>query len=149
MAKAINIHGTAIAIGTRGLLFVGPSGAGKSSLALNCLESARRDGQFAALIADDQVFLNNANGQVVATRPPSTAGLIEIRHSGIATIDSIEAAIIHLVILVVDRQNAERLPPDDEAYDLPIGLSLPLLRISHDTPSPLTAIIGLRPDLIL
>lgn len=149
MAKAINIHGTAIAIGTCGLLFVGPSGAGKSSLALTCLESARRDGQFAALIADDQVFLENANGEVVATRPPATSGLIEIRHSGIATIDSVEAAIIRLVILVVDRHNAERLPPDDEIYDLPIDLSLPLLRIVRDTPVPLATIIRLRPDLML
>lgn len=148
VTKATNLHGTAIVIGTSGILFVGPSGAGKSSLARDCLHAAEQAGRYCALIADDQVFIEAANGQVIAKRPSATAGLIEIRHTGIARIDSIEAAVLHLAILVVERQNADRLPPDEETYALPEGLHLPLLRIARDTTSPLKIIDDMMPKLI-
>lgn len=148
MSLKTNLHATAIVIGTRGVLFLGSSGSGKSSLALRCLEAARLAGQFSALIADDQVFIENGNGKVIARRPAATAGMIEVRHSGIARIDSIEAAILHLAVLVVDHDAADRLPPDGETYTLPFGLQLPLLRMVSDVSAPLSAIAGLGHDLI-
>lgn len=148
VSKATNLHGTAIVIGTSGLLFIGPSGSGKSSLALNCLQTAQQAGQYCALIADDQVFIEDAHGQVVARRPSTTAGLIEIRHTGIAHIGSIEAAVLHLAIMIVEPQRANRLPPDEETYALPIGLHLPLLRIAYNTTFPLKIIASMKPDMI-
>lgn len=148
VTKAINVHGTAIVVGTCGLVFIGPSGAGKSSLALNCLCAAQQAGQYCALIADDQFFVEEANGQVIAKRPVPTAGLIEIRHTGIAKITSIEAAVLHLAILVVDRKKADRLPAGQETYPLPNGLHLPLLHIAANTTSPLKIISSMKPDLI-
>ncbi|MEB2845265.1 HPr kinase/phosphorylase [Rhizobiales bacterium RZME27] len=147
VTKSTNLHGTAIVIGTSGFLFVAPSGVGKSSLALDCLQAAQQAGQYCALIADDQVFIDVANGQVIARRPSATAGLIEIRHTGIARTDSIEAAVLHLVIQVVERQKADRLPPDEETYALPTGHHLPLLRIARDTTSPLKIIDYMKPYL--
>ncbi len=80
---ARNVHGTAIVVGKRGLIFLGPPGAGKSELAFACLAHARSHGSFAALIADDQVFISTENGQTIATRPASIEGLLELRGSGI------------------------------------------------------------------
>lgn len=148
MTNPINIHGTAIVIGTSGLLFIGPSGAGKSSLALNCLQAARHAGQFCALIADDQVFVENTSGLTIARRPSTIIDLIEIRYSGIAQIHSIQAAVLYLAIMAVEPQSACRLPPQEEIYALPTGLHLPLLRMARDTVFPLAIIAAMRPDLI-
>ena len=49
-SATVNVHGTAIVIGTAGLLFIGPSGTGKSAVALHCIEAARARGLFAALV---------------------------------------------------------------------------------------------------
>lgn len=47
-APFVNVHGTAIVLGTTGLLITGPSGSGKSALALSCLSEVRHRGRFAA-----------------------------------------------------------------------------------------------------
>ncbi len=73
-----NLHATGIVLGTVGLLIAGPSGAGKTTLALAMIETWRRHGRFARLIADDQVFLSAANGRLLASAPPSIAGTAEI-----------------------------------------------------------------------
>ena len=64
MTAAPNVHGTAIVIGTTGLLFLGPSGTGKSAVALHCIGQARAQGVFAALVSDDQVLLGDAGGRL-------------------------------------------------------------------------------------
>lgn len=148
MSMQINLHATAIVIGTRGILFVGPSGAGKSLLALACIEAAHHAGQFSALIADDQIFIENAGGYPVANRPPSTANLIEIRHSGIGRLASIDAAILHVAVMVVDRSEAERLPPEEETFRLAIGLDLPLLRMPAETLAPLSVLAAMLPETV-
>jgi serine kinase of HPr protein (carbohydrate metabolism regulator) len=143
----INIHGTAVVLGTRGFLFCGPSGSGKSTMAFACLDRARRAGAFAALVADDQVFISAETNAVIAARPPSIAGLIEIRGSGIARIASIGKAVLHLAIGVVEEDKAERLPPDDERLDLGPAGSLPLIRLLRSTSDPLAVIAAIRPEL--
>ncbi|SIR29106.1 Hpr(Ser) kinase/phosphatase [Rhizobium sp. RU35A] len=144
--QATNVHGTAIVVGTRGLLFVGPSGSGKSTLAFTCLQEARRAGAFAALIADDQVFIRRTGDRLIAERPASIAGLIEIFGSGIGRVDSIAKASLDLVIRVVPNDTAERLPPDNEMLALDEAASLPLLRLLRSTTQPLALIAALRPD---
>ncbi|MGE7370487.1 HPr kinase/phosphorylase [Neorhizobium sp. NPDC001467] len=136
-----NLHATAIVIGTGGVLFLGPSGAGKSSLAFSCMAAAGQAQVFTALIADDQVFVEDISGHVVAKRPSSIAGLIEIRHSGIARVDSIDAAVIHLAVLIVDRAHADRLPTAEAVWRLPIGLDLPLLHMAADAPAPFSILM--------
>ena len=37
----LNIHATAVVLGTRGILFTGPSGSGKSMLAFACIAANR------------------------------------------------------------------------------------------------------------
>lgn len=141
-----NIHATAIVAGTTGLLFTGPSGSGKSSLAFTCLAAARRAGLYAALIADDQVFLEVAGGHVLARRPDPIAGLIELRATGIALLESLPLAVMHVAISVVDRRTAERLPPENERFFVTETLSLPVLRLDPATADPLAVLAAFRPE---
>lgn len=141
-----NIHGTAIVVGTCGLLFVGASGAGKSTLAFNCLTAARARGLFAALISDDQVFVRLESDHVIAEAPPAIAGLLELRGSGIVKLESIAEARLHLAIQVIDIATATRLPSPDETYDCSGFAALPMIRLRSIGLDPLAAIGALRPE---
>lgn len=138
-----NVHATAIVVGTTGLLFIGPSGAGKSSLAFACLADARRRQQFAALVSDDRVVVSWHGGRLIASSPESIRGLLELRHSGIVTIPHIGAAVLDYAILPVAREDAERLPPDDEIVEVVPHCSLPGIRVARDIGEPLAAIAAL------
>lgn len=146
-AGAGNIHATAIVVGTTGMLFIGPSGCGKSALALACLGSARRAGHFSALVADDQVFITLHNGKVVANRPDTIAGLIEVRACGIACMESLAAAVMHCVVRTVDIATAERLPAQDQRYQVVEGVFLPLATLPADAPDPLAILAATVPSL--
>lgn len=147
MAERINVHGTAVVVGTAGLLFVGPSGIGKSTLALQCLATARRAGWAASLVADDQVFISQRDGKLLASRPSSIAGLLEIRGSGIATVPSVAEAVLDLAVLVVEPLTAERLPPTGETWHFGDIGSLPQIRLLNNHPEPLAAIAALCPGV--
>ncbi|WP_075291917.1 serine kinase [Pararhizobium arenae] len=127
--NAVNVHATAIVLGSRGLLFVGPSGCGKSSTALSCLLTAADKGRFSALVADDQVFVSSINGRLVARRPASIANIAELRGGGIVTLPSLCSAVIDCAVLPVRSPDTERLPPLNETYLLPDGATLPLVRL--------------------
>lgn len=126
---SVNIHATAIVVGTRGIAFVGPSGAGKSLMALDFLAGAREAGLFAVLIGDDRIDISARAGVLVARGPESIRGLIEVRGSGIHRVATIEAAILHLAIQPVQQASSPRLPSEGERFELADGLSLPLLRL--------------------
>lgn len=143
----VNIHATAIVVGTRGILFTGPSGSGKSMLAFSCIAAARRQGAFAALVADDQVLISRHGNHLLAERPETIAGLIELRGSGIAKVESLPAAALDLAVEVVSLPESDRLPPENEAFST-CGLGeLPLIRIWQGAPEPLAILSALAPDL--
>lgn len=145
MRNTINIHGTAIVVGQIGLLFLGPSGVGKSSLAFACLASARQLGLFCALVADDRVLLSERDGAVVGECPPSIAGLIEIRGTGILRIPSVSSNKIDFAVLPGDPATAERLPPEDEQIAVAEITRLPVIRMSTTTINPLAIIMAKHP----
>lgn len=148
-AERTNFHGTAIVIGQTGLLFVGPSGSGKSELAFSFLTEAERCGLQAALVADDQIFISRQANAVVASRPASIAGLIELRGSGIITFKSVEWATMHYAITSVPSADTPRLPPENELLDLPCGGRLPLLRIPRDSIMPYGKFAALAQNLFM
>lgn len=144
--KASNFHATAIVTGTTGILFIGPSGSGKSSMAMAFLACAARNGLFSALVADDQVFLTQHGGRVIASRPASIASMIEIPGSGIGHYRSIGQAVMHCAIAPFragDSSGSGRLPPENETVALPCGMQLPLLRMALETADPLAVFMAL------
>ena len=143
----VNVHATAIAIGQTGLLFVGRSGSGKSITAFNCMVAARRSGLSAALVADDQVLLSHSGADLIGSCPEAIAGLIEIRGSGIARVPHVASAPLHLAVLLVESDPAQRLPSPQETYDVPGVGSLPMLRLLQGTQEPLATISTFYPDI--
>ena len=141
--RPANIHGTAIVVGNTGLLFLGPSGAGKSSLAFHCLSEARMHGQFAALVADDQVFISVFGAHVVAYRPETIRDRIELRYGGIACVDSIPRARLDYAVVPVDPATADRLPEHRRPVSLFDEISLPGIHLPLDQRLPFSFINAL------
>lgn len=140
-----NVHGTAIVVGERGLIFLGPSGIGKSMMAFTCLAIARRAKAFSALISDDQVFLDQKDGRIVATCPPSITGQMELRGSGIVKMDHVASAPLDLAVQLVSVAATERLPPENEYWQIGDFGRLPLVRIADRAADPLAIIGALMP----
>ncbi|MBV9969782.1 MAG: hypothetical protein JO228_07355, partial [Xanthobacteraceae bacterium] len=93
------IHGSAVLVGTRGLLIRGNSGAGKSQLVLQLIGAAAQGRlAFARLVADDRIFVTAIHGRLIARAPPELAGLLEIRGLGIRRLPYEPAAVIRLVV---------------------------------------------------
>ncbi|MES5046029.1 HPr kinase/phosphorylase [Rhizobium nepotum] len=128
-AERFNLHATAIVVENTGILFTGPSGSGKSELAFSFLTEAERCGLPAALIADDQIFVYRDGENIIAERPEAIAGLLELRGSGVVSVNSIPSALLHFAVTTVLSPENPRLPEDDEVFSLPCGGHLPLLRI--------------------
>ena len=119
------VHATAIVIGETGLLIRGASGAGKTSLAFALVDAARRNGQYAAFVADDRVALTVLNGRLVARCPDTVAGLAERRGRGIEPVEHVPSAVIRLVADLVDAGTMVRLPEAGEEQTDIDGLRLP------------------------
>ena len=121
MPKAIEsspVHGTAVAVGGRGLLILGPSGSGKSGLALQMIALG------AALIADDQVLLHDVDSQVTMSAPETIANLIEARGIGILPMPAQSGIALHQVV-DLGRQSPRRLP--DPQVITVLGIRTPLI----------------------
>jgi serine kinase of HPr protein (carbohydrate metabolism regulator) len=136
-------HGTVILVGATGLLLVGASGAGKSMLALRLLEAARLRGHFAALIADDQVWLEDRSGQIIAACPDTIRGKIEMRGSGIGAYASADAAVVDLVIEPVAVTADNRIPDEDRRWTAPGGVLIPLIAIDRAAADPFAILAAL------
>lgn len=123
-----------VAIGGRGILIEGEPGSGKSSLALALIDRG------AELVGDDGVLLENRNGTLWASPPPTIAGKLEIRNVGIVELPCVEARVALLVRL--DRA-AERFVEEPERTDIEAA-SVPVVRLWPDTP-----ILALRAEWAL
>jgi serine kinase of HPr protein (carbohydrate metabolism regulator) len=129
-------HGTAIVVGNTGLIFVGPPGSGKSSLALQTLFSARLAGHFAALVSDDQVFLEAVNGEVRASTPATISGMIELRGSGIGKVKSVAEAVLHHAVRLVEVHSENRIPEQNQYWRAEGGVALPMLFLDRKVRDP-------------
>jgi serine kinase of HPr protein (carbohydrate metabolism regulator) len=142
-------HATAIVVGETGILFVGPSGAGKSSMAFTCLGAAISRGWNAALVADDRTCLTVHSGRCIASCPEPIRGKLELRGGGIARMQHISHAVMHLAVAPMPPSAESRLPPENEIFACE-GIELPLQRLWCDVaPDPLAALCALRPDRFL
>jgi len=106
----------------RAVLLRGPSGAGKSDLALRLIDAGGR------LVADDQTEVARIGRTLVATSPPTLAGMIEVRGIGILELHRSQVLARARVVLLVDLVAAnliERLP--DAMYETLHEVELPRL----------------------
>lgn len=93
----------------RGVLIAGASGSGKTRLALALLREARRDGQAAAFVADDQVLLSVERGRLIAAAPEPIFGLVEIRGLGPVPIRAERACAVELLVRLLPEKSAPRM----------------------------------------
>ncbi len=122
------LHASCVAAGQRAVLITGAAGSGKSGLALMLMAFG------ATLVSDDRTVLHrdggDYGGDLLASAPPSIAGLIEARGVGILKAAAQTVVPVRLVI-DLDRTETKRLPePRDTVL---MGASLPLL---HKVNSP-------------
>ena len=120
MAQTRTVHATAIVFAGQGVLIRGRSGAGKSALALELLAFG------AALIADDQVVLTQADGRVTASCPAALSGMIEARGFGILRAIPADPAPLACVV-DLDLTDDDRLPARRSVTLL--GCRLPLIHL--------------------
>jgi serine kinase of HPr protein (carbohydrate metabolism regulator) len=124
------IHASAVLIGERGVLIRGVSGAGKSLMALALVSGVRRDGGFAALVADDRVWLDVANGRLIAHGAPRLAGLCERRCEGLVEAPHEARAVLRLIVDLPERGvPPPRMPEASDLYETLSGIVLPRLRL--------------------
>ena len=117
--SAVPHQASCVAIAGRGVLIEGAPGSGKSSLALALIDRG------ATLVGDDGVLLELREGRLWALPPPATAGLIEIRNVGLATLPAAPAALA--LALRLD-EDAPRYVEAAERRAL-AGGALPLIRL--------------------
>ncbi len=115
----VNIHASAVAFGSAGLVILGASGTGKSSLALELMSRGAR------LVADDRLIATpDMNGGLRLTAPSEIAGMIEARGVGLIRVDHGPAMAVWAVTL--DEIEDARLPDNHETVIA--GVSIALLR---------------------
>ena len=93
---------SAVSIDGSALILEGPPGAGKSSLALALIDRG------AQLIGDDGVSLERDGERLLASPPPNTSGLLEVRNVGILEFPAATTVPVALLLRLSD--DAERLP---------------------------------------
>ena len=112
------LHATCVCVDGRAVLIRGASGSGKSSLALQLT------GLGARLVADDRTLLTRTDGALVASAPPTIAGLIEARGVGILRLPHVTSAPVVLSV-DLDRTENRRLPEPHQ--DSLLDVTLPCL----------------------
>ena len=129
-----SLHACAIVVGERGMLIRGPSGAGKSTLSLSIISRARASGTFAALVADDRVFLSIASSRLLARGAPGFEGVIERRGEGLIEEIHEPRAVVQLVIDLCQRGSFPPRWPDESERHVEL-LGVKLARLALDSRS--------------
>jgi serine kinase of HPr protein (carbohydrate metabolism regulator) len=118
----IRVHGTAIALGSEGILLRGPSGAGKSDFALRLIDQGAR------LVADDQTELRREGDGITMSAPVTIAGQMEVRGLGIIALPSVASAPLRLVVDLMPSAEIERMPlPRDCSF---LGCTIPAIALA-------------------
>src|SRR5262245_36616644 len=127
---AATIHASAVLIGAKAALTRGQAGSGKSRLALALVEAGRCGViPFARLVADDRAHVTAVHGRLLVRPAEKLAGVIEIRGLGLRLLPFEPIAVAGLVV-DLDAEDAERLPPDPSLTGVIDGIALPRLAVA-------------------
>ncbi|MFT4098579.1 MAG: aldolase [Rhodoblastus sp.] len=139
------IHGVAVLIGGAGVLLRGRSAAGKSRLAEELAAEAQRRGWFGRLVADDRVRVAARGGRLVLSPHAAIAGQVERRGQGVFPVPHEAAAVLRLVVDLVDRDRAgdrpARMPEPLDAIAVIEGVVTPRLALAIGEPGAAQAIL--------
>lgn len=136
-----NIHATGVVLADRGIVIAGEAGSGKTQLALALICHARACGLFARLVGDDQLFLTVRHGRLLCAAPATIAGLAEVRGLGPVRLSHAGQAPVDLLVRLVGRAAAERLP--EMCTESLLGQNIPVLRLAgDDRPAAVMAIMA-------
>lgn len=133
------LHASCVVVGETGILIRGAAGAGKSTLAREIIQAARLSGLFARLVADDRTRIMVRHGRLVASPVAPLCGLVEIRGIGIVQQSFEPAAVLRLVVDLMD--SPPRYPEKSEQYAVLWNIRVPRLHVQARTPTA-TAILG-------
>jgi len=141
--QTVLVHGTCVALATRGALLQGPPGAGKSDLALRFITGhGIKD---AALVADDQVRIKREGDILNASAPAVLEGMLEVRGIGIIAFKPLISVPLALVVTLCARGEVPRLPPSPLPRQEILGVLLPVLTLSpFDSSSPVKLKLALE-----
>jgi HPr kinase/phosphorylase len=124
----VNVHASAVVLGSTGVLLRGRSGSGKSALALALIDRFRTQGDFAALVADDRALIEVCAGRLIARPHPVIAGMIESRGLGVLPVPYERACQLHAVVDIgVPGETPPRFPEEKEKCAELAGVVLPRL----------------------
>jgi len=104
----MNLHGTAVLVGDRGILVTGASGSGKTTLALAIVARFAEQGRLCRIVADDQLLVSPHHGRVVCRAPAPIAGLAEVHGIGPRAVSFEPAMVADLVLRLVPAAQMER-----------------------------------------
>ena len=107
----VNLHASAVSVDGKGVIIFGKSGSGKTSLALELIRECLRDNIHARFVADDRVNIERIEDHLVASAPDSLVGLVEIRGSGVHSIEYETSTTLNLAVELVETGKAERMAP--------------------------------------
>lgn len=135
-----SVHASVVALDDRGVMITGHAGAGKSTLARALVADWSARGRFAALVADDQVFVSAVAGRLIARPPERIAGLVEVHGLGIKSVPHLAA--VRLAQIVQLMEGAPRWPPIDAGHTVLAGISVPA--VCHSQRNTVATVLAVR-----
>jgi HPr kinase/phosphorylase len=127
------VHANALVLRETGLLLRGGSGAGKSALSMELIADARRNGEFASLVGDDRIALENRSGRLIARPHNAIKGSIEVRGAGIVSVPFERSAVIRGLVELAAMEEVDPGRPTELQWALEeiCGLSVPRLLLKQ------------------
>ena len=123
------MHANALVLRETGLLLRGGPGTGKSALSMELIADSRRRGEFASLVGDDRIALENCSGRLIARPHIAIRGSIEVRGAGIVSVAFERSAVIRGLVELAAMEEVDPGRPTELRWPLEeiCGLSVPRL----------------------